>query len=297
MSLHRQRGQGSVEFVVVILLFLSLIGGLFEMTRIFRAKNTLNEATFMAAREGALNYAKLDPMVAQLGESMSDLFMTNSSPASLVQAKAKSTLLAEASQMAGAGIHIVSPTKDIFDQLSVDQFISIDDAEPARVRAIPNDNLKWRPNTLASLGDGRDISIKDANLLKIDAIWCQRLVVPGLDILIYQILHKFNNSPQQQACRAVSTAAGGSGIASGRYIAISADATIRMQTPVLLDQGFTGSGTGTSPEASGVGSGTGGPFGGGPYGGSGTGSDESDNPLFGLGGVTDPMEATQRLAI
>ena len=76
--------------------------------------------------------------------------------------------------------------------------------ELERVRAIPNDNLKWRPNKIAATEGGENINLKDANLLKISTVWCQRLVVPGLDILIYQIVQSLNSSPKQSACQRVS---------------------------------------------------------------------------------------------
>ncbi|MEC4766143.1 TadE family protein [Halomonas sp. CUBES01] len=234
--MHRQSGQGTVEFVVVMLIFLAFLGGIFEMTRVFRAKHTLNEATFLAAREGALNHARIDPMVARLGEGMADLFMVKDSKTSLTKALLVSRAHAEAFQASGGGVKIVSPTKSVFNQLSKEQFIPFDgNQQPSTVRVIPNDNLRWRPNEVANLDGDSNIDLKDANLLKIRTIWCQRLVVPGLDFLIYQVAGAVGNSQRQSTCRQVSSGSQVSGVASGWYIAIASDATVRMQTPVLGD--------------------------------------------------------------
>ncbi|MDQ7735561.1 TadE/TadG family type IV pilus assembly protein [Halomonas sp. SpR1] len=234
--MKRQSGQGTVEFVVIMLLFLAFLGGIFEMTRIFRAKHTLNESTFLAAREGALNHAQLDSMVGRLGEGMADLFIVESSLSSLTEASLKSSALAYATQAVGGGVEIVSPTKAVFDQLSKELYIPFDGSlEPATVRVIPNDNLRWRPNDVASLDDGESVNLKDANLLKIRTTWCQKLVVPGLDYLIYLVADAADSSGRQSPCQKISIGAQLTDIERGWYIAVTSDATVRMQTPVLGD--------------------------------------------------------------
>ena len=234
--MKRQSGQGAVEFVVIMLIFLAFLGGIFEMTRIFRAKHTLNESTFLAAREGALNHAQLDSMVGRLGEGMADLFIVESSLSSLTEANFKSSALAYATQAVGGGVEIVSPTKAVFDQLSKELYIPFDgSSEPTTVRVIPNDNLRWRPNDVASLDDGESVNLKDANLLKIRTTWCQRLVVPGLDYLIYTVANAADSSGRQSPCQKISIGTQLTDIERCWYIAVTSDATVRMQTPVLGD--------------------------------------------------------------
>ena len=50
---HRQRGQSMVEFCIVVPLFLFLLLLILQMVLIYRAKSTLDYATFQAARTGA----------------------------------------------------------------------------------------------------------------------------------------------------------------------------------------------------------------------------------------------------
>lgn len=245
MNRLRQSGQGSVELIVVMVLFAALITGLFEMTRVFRAKHTLNTATFMADRAGALHNAKLDPMNAALANGMTPLFSSGaSSVTGLTTALAKAQAFANALRMAGGGVQIVSPTRDIFNQLSHDLYLpNPDDTGLLRIHAIPNDNLRWRPAGSANVDvsvngatEHHQINVQDANLLKIRSLWCQRLVVPGLDRAIYDIVNTpLFFSARQGVCSRLTAASQATGIATGYYIAISADSTLRMQTPIVGD--------------------------------------------------------------
>jgi len=211
------------------------MGGLFEMTRIFQAKHTLNQATFSAARAGALNDARLRPMTAKLASSMADRYTYDASPAGVIEAQARARLYGEAIQAAGGGVRIVSPTLDIFQALNTRQYLKIEGDDERRYQeVIPNDNLRWRARRTASVSDG-DINLQDANLLKIRSVWCYRLIVPALDRVIYSIVNTFNTSDRQSVCNTISTGSQITGIATGRYLAITSDAIVRMQTPIVAN--------------------------------------------------------------
>lgn len=246
--LPKQGGQGAVEFVIVFVLFAALLTGLFEMTRVFRAKHVLNTATFSAARAGALNNALKGPMNAELATSMAPIYARANSPTGLIGAVARARAFGLALEAAGGGVHIVSPTEGMFQQLARTQYLPTEgEGGTRRVNVIPNDNLRWRPPDVAVVdADGREIAVnlQDANLLKVRSVWCHRLVVPALDRLIFTVVDGFSqalSSSRQGICSRIS--AGGAlvdevvsaDIAGGFYIAIAADAIVRMQSPVLAE--------------------------------------------------------------
>lgn len=234
MSLQRaQRGQGGVEFVVIFLTFAALILGLFEMTRVFRAKHLLNTATFAAARAGTVHNARVAPMNGELANGMVPMYMQGDrSVAGLTAALTRAQAMVA---LPGLGVQIVSPTGAIFDQLKKEQRIRRTDEDEYRWQdVIPNDNLRWRPRDTATIGSG-EINLQDANLLKVRTLWCHRLIVPALDGVIYGIVNlPMFVGDRQLVCSGISDGAV-PGIARGFYLAITADATLRMQSPVVED--------------------------------------------------------------
>ena len=69
-------GQSLTEFLVLMPIFFLLLFGILEFTYIYRAKTTLNTATFEAARAGSLNNAQLDPMREALRKGMVPLYLS-----------------------------------------------------------------------------------------------------------------------------------------------------------------------------------------------------------------------------
>jgi hypothetical protein len=239
MSRHgrAQAGQGALEFIVVFLGFAALFLGLFEMTRVYRAKHVLNSATFLAARTGALLNARTAPMNAELANGMVLLFMASGRSAQhLARARADTQALVS---LPGLGIQILSPTRQAFDQLQRRQWIRRSDESEHRWQdVIPNDNLRLRPRALAQIDTARGrapLNLQDANLLRVRSLWCHRLVTPVLDRVVYEIVNLAPFlSARQSVCSAISGGAG-AGIARGFYLAVSADATVRMQSPIVVD--------------------------------------------------------------
>ena len=113
---------------------------------------------------------------------------------------------------------------------------------PSRKTFIPNDHLITRSTqfeqvpteVLDNNGNPRrqneNVSIQDANLLKIRTHWCYELKVPILKDLVSCVFNQTclgilpRPSREQLACSALG---GGSG-----YIALSSQAVVRMQSPV-----------------------------------------------------------------
>ncbi len=164
-----QRGQAMVEYLIILPALLMLVLGAIQFALIYQAKFTLNYATFMAARQGALKNAKLTPIKDGLAGGMTPLFMrTTDTPFLDDLAKARVIAMIEVFNPLTTKVEIISPTKAAFDALK-------------QGTEIPNDNLMYRSTS----GDG--MSIQDANLLKIRVTYCVRLIVPFADRAIYAL--------------------------------------------------------------------------------------------------------------
>ncbi len=162
-----QRGQAMIEYLIIFPALLLLVMGAIQFALIYQAKFTLNYATFMAARQGALKNAKLTPIKDGLAAGMTPLFMrTTSSPDVGDLAKARVIAMIEAFNPLTTKVEIISPTK----QAHIDMGNNI-----------PNDNLMYRSTS----GDG--MSVQDANLLKIRVTYCVRLIVPFVNRVIYAL--------------------------------------------------------------------------------------------------------------
>jgi hypothetical protein len=165
----RQRGQAMVEYLIIFPALLLLILGAIQFALIYQAKFTLNYATFMAARQGALKNAKMTSIKDGLAAGMTPLFMrTTDAPFLDDLAKARIIAMIEVFNPLTAKVEIISPTKAAFDAMQQDNML-------------PNDNLMYR----SAAGDG--MSIQDANLLKIRVTYCVKLIVPFVNRVIYAL--------------------------------------------------------------------------------------------------------------
>jgi len=234
------RGNSSIEFLAVFLLFAALFLGLFETTRIYRAKHVLNTATFAAARAGSLHHARIDAMNGELANGMTPMLMgSGRSAADLALARQRAAVLLGPP---GTGVQIVSPTRRTADLFRRPQWARFEGQTSQSWQAVlPNDNLRLRPRETARLADDSgtsEINLQDANLLKIRTVWCHRLVTPVLDRVIFDIV----SSPlfigeRQRACVPLRSISGQD--ISGFHVAISADAIVRMQS-IVSDRDLPG---------------------------------------------------------
>ncbi|WP_339897278.1 TadE family protein [uncultured Gilvimarinus sp.] len=247
------RGQAVTEFIIVMPLFLILLGGIFEFVYIYRAKVTLNTATFEAARAGSLNHARLSPMRKSLAKGMIPLFMNASNvdnaPAAIgnmTVAYGKARLAAEAMDKASdvlspniGVVDVISPTKAIFEYYKVKRRVRLQhESEFFERDIIPNDSLLFRSSESRDIGeDGAkvNINIQDANLLKIRTFWCYKLKVPLVKTLIRETVSGLfgilNTSPEQRVCNGAELFTG------DEYIALVSQSTIRMQSHIVQEGG------------------------------------------------------------
>lgn len=220
-----QAGQAIAEYVYVVPIMLLLIFGAMQFGFIYQAKSTLNYATFVATRQGALHNGAMSSMQEALAGGLAPLFTHDQNLAALKLAYAYADQELRDAKL--TSIHIVNPTSSA---LGAYQSQSVSGSE------IPNDNLMYR-DTGASGG----MSIQDANLLKLRVTYCYRMVVPIINKLIFNlVVDPPATAPATPTTAPEILASSGGGsksgtcadIPDGEYrIPISAEAVVRMQTP------------------------------------------------------------------
>ena len=171
---QRQCGQSMTEYLIILPSLLLLVLGVIQLALIYQAKASLNYATFMGARQGALKNAKLTSIMDGVAGGMTPFFMrTSSAPFLSDMAKARMIAAFEIFNPNTAKVEIISPTPEAFDAFSL----------LSGTGDISNDNLMYRDSSI--LHDG--MSIQDANLLKIRVTYCVKLMVPFVDRVIYAL--------------------------------------------------------------------------------------------------------------
>jgi len=161
----RQRGQSLPEFLIVVPVFIFLVLLIFQLVLVYRAKTTLDYATLMAARAGAVGNARIKDMEDGLARGLTPLYATEATPAGLAKAWVKAKL----DIVLNAKIDIISPTKASWNEFKEKQY---DGRE-----ALPNDNLAFRDHKIGTSG----VSVQDANILKIRVTYDYPLIVPFVD--------------------------------------------------------------------------------------------------------------------
>lgn len=234
-----QHGASLVEFVIVIPLILGLVLAMIQAGFVMMGKSLLNYATFEAARAGAVENARLEPIQKGLARGLIPLYGGGRTSSAILN----SFIKAQADLSTHATIQILSPTTEAFADYAVTE---------NNIRQIPNDNLSFRP---ASVSNNSGVNIQDANLLKIRVIYGYKPFSIARPFL--RILSTLN--PQHSAY-----------YQAGR-IPIVAHAIVRMQSPAYEhaayrsnpganqdDPGPAGSPGGPGPQEPGAGTGGGG---------------------------------------
>ncbi|WP_344807500.1 TadE family protein [Allohahella marinimesophila] len=236
-----------VETLFVLPVLLVFILGIVEFSYAYRAKSVLNHAAEMVARTGSLTNACKPAMDRQIIISMAPLFMDANRSAWEIGLNSLSSHMLDRIDIA-TQLDIVSPTPDMFNAFKQDLMLGagqIGDCGDKSLRpmklnlVIPNDNLRFR-SSAPKMIDGRRVSIQDANLLKIRLRYCHELVTPVLDHAIDMAQRLIPDSIFGAERRVFLTAcANGGGTMSDlvpfkrRFVALTADAIVHMQTPVM----------------------------------------------------------------
>ena len=232
------RGQATIEYIVIFPVLVMLLFGIFQFTLIYQAKTTLNYAVFEAARAGAVNNAKREAVEEAFARGMSPLY-THDDTVDDVHA-ARDQVRDEIAAGDRVCIERVNPVDEDFSDHSIDH------PELDGDSAIPVDNLFYRDNTSSAGGGGAAgrVSLHDATLLKIKVTYCYPLYVPFLNRVIPEWFT--GNVEGQWFTGNDDSEAHDDGLGEfklncigNRQLPISADAIMRMQSPVINDESYS----------------------------------------------------------
>ncbi len=203
----RIQGVSMTETLIMMPVFLMLTLGVLQFTLIYEAKSSLDYATFMSARAGAVDHAKKNAITHGLAKSLSPLFSPDlNDSAGLLSTIAE----AQADVTTFAQIKILNPTKEAFDDFGVQ--------EPGDTTIkIPNQMLH-----LLSTATGRKsrVNIQDANLLKVQVLYGHPLKVPFVNKIISTVTSWFTTDPTKLS------------YLNQNRLPILATATVRMQSSI-----------------------------------------------------------------
>ncbi len=173
---NTQRGATLAEFVIAAPLVLIVGMTSVQAGLIYHGKTTLNYATFEAARTGATNNAQLDLMRQELGLRLAPLQGGDGSAQSAAQAIARSS--ASVLDASSTRVKILNPTTAAFDDWGIN-------SREFDRRVLPNSHLRHREH---KVGNTSGLSLRDANLLKIEVTHGVDLKVPFVNTLISQAM-------------------------------------------------------------------------------------------------------------
>lgn len=224
-------GQSSVEFLVALPVLILLLFGIIQFALIYQARATLNHATMLAARAGAVNNGSRTAMRAALARGLTPLFAAKPTDGAYTDAWKKART--EETLATLATLTVLNPTRAAFGDFAQARL------DGKAGRELPNDTLNYR-NTAP--GGASRISIQDANLLHLRVTYCYRLIVPVLDRVIYATVNALSSSDSSLSANGMSDPFGTIGartrpncinpVARGEHrIEIRSEAFVRMQTP------------------------------------------------------------------
>ncbi|MEM7540164.1 MAG: TadE/TadG family type IV pilus assembly protein [Pseudomonadota bacterium] len=217
------------EFIIVLPVLLLLTLGALQFTFIYNVKTVLTYATFQAARAGALNNADPNEMAYALAGHLAAIYTSRAN--AQAQREARACVIQEINQ-GMLDLEILNPTAGDFGESYATKIDTYD--------AIPNDNLMYRETTGGT-------PIQEANLLKIRVTYCHRMIVPFVNrsILSLLTLAPTSSGTRNDQMDLMSGVGGPAAIGTPtnfrrtclvthNRLPISAEATIRMQSPAIL---------------------------------------------------------------
>lgn len=229
MTLHRrQRGMAAMEFAVIFPALVMMVFGVIQTAFLYQGKATLNHATMLAARAGALHNGDVTEMRNALARGLAPLFAGRASAEGFAEAMLKATAeTASASKL--VSIEILNPTSPVFQDFGRDRLDGVAGKE------LPNDTLNYRTT---GPGGSSKISIQDANLLHIRVTYCFRLIVPVIDRMLHSAVNSGASAiaggmgnPFGIAAMPAETGACANPLFPGLRIYMKSEAMVRMQTP------------------------------------------------------------------
>ena len=225
---HRQRGQSATELIVIFPALVMLVFGILQTALLYQGRATLNYATMLAARAGAMHNGDVGAMRNALARGLAPLFA--SQPGAAGYARALDKAAAEtAGPAALASIETLNPTRAAFADFGRARL------DGGSGKELPNDTLAYRSSTP---GATAHLSVQDANLLHVRVTYCFRLLVPVIDRILHVAFNANDPATEGAGLRnpfgigAEPTAPHCNNAAfPGRRIHIQGEALLRMQSP------------------------------------------------------------------
>lgn len=228
IAYSRQYGQAMAETVIIMSVLLLLVLGIVQFALIYNTKTTLNYAVFEATRAGAVNYGNTQAIQYAFAGAMSPVYASVDASDSMLESvnevkRARNKVYSEIQSFGTQGSACFEQLNPLVSAFNAHQQVDDDGRE-----FIPNDHLKYR----SADDGGSNVSIQDANLLKLRVTYCYPLYVPLVSTVIKQI-------------KGVNTGVVSSGgfnriCYSNDGIPIVAQAIVRMQTPIRREGTFMG---------------------------------------------------------
>lgn len=217
--LHRARrytsGAATVEFAVVALLALiPLVLATLQLGLLYVTKHTVQHATFLAARAGAVSHGSHSAMLRHLAKGLAPLYAASrvdldagSAPPAIVAAYGRAYL--DARRPDRTRLRVLNPSPAAFE-----------DFERSRrgVREIPNTFV------YGAVGARSGQTLADVNVLKIRVDYCAELAVPLIDRLVTATLRRLDPDAFRQQCY------------WSRRLPIVGHALVHMHTPARLTE-------------------------------------------------------------
>lgn len=210
----RSTGQAMTEFIIVAPVALLLIFSILQFSMVYQAKTALNYAVFSAAREGAVNGATMESVQRGFAVGFAPFYTYED------DAQAVPYAVDKVYEHIDDGLIVfsrINPPATAFSDFSS---ILEEDGDTGW-DALPNDNLMYRD---ANRGAATQLSIQDANLLKIGVMYCYPLSFPLVNTVISN-LAEAGGLENGEYCNTVSQPS----------LPIIASAIVRMQSNVLDD--------------------------------------------------------------
>lgn len=186
-----QSGAATVEFTIVALVALiPLVLAVLQLALLYVTKHTVQHATFLAARAGAVSHGSRSEMLRYLAKGLAPLHSGSTrelvpQDAGSAVAAAYARAYAEARRPDRTRLRVLNPTEASFQ-----------DFERTRrgIREIPNVFVRGAPGARSGQ------TLADANLLKLRVDYCAPLVVPLVDRIVTAALRRLDPDPFRQQC-------------------------------------------------------------------------------------------------
>lgn len=192
-AIPRSAGAATVEFSVIALTALiPTVLGILQLGLLYVAKHTVQHATYLAARAGAVEHGSRDAMRQYFAKGLVPLVARSPSdlaagPSAQAVGRAYAAAFVDASRPDRTRITVVNPRSASFDDF---------EGRENGTLQIPNrfDRTK--------VGARSRQTLADANVLRLRIDYCAELIVPFVDRLITSTLQRLDADAFRQQCYA-----------------------------------------------------------------------------------------------